>query len=197
EHGDDRDLPAAGEEVAQEDGLEFDGVLRAVSQLRAKAVLPRPLRQRLRELAVDGYLPKGALVVLPRQRKRVLHPDMAGAEDDEQVGVAPLREVTIGPGVSGPAAVKVDVRRNDAGHSWLAAAVAVDGSRALGRREKAVEQGAHLGGIQRVGAAAVRRRACRRLEEGAVDPRTALGEARAVEEALFVQGGGGLHQPLT
>ena len=93
--------------------------------------------------------------------------------------------------------MKVDVRRNDAGHAGLAAAVAVDGSRALGRREKAVEQRAHLGGIQRVGAAAVRRRACRRLEEGAVDPRTALGEARAVEEALFVQGVGDLRNPLT
>ena len=74
--------------------------------------------------------------------------------------------------------------------------MAVKGSRALGRHEEAVEQRAGLGGIHRVGAAAVRRRARRRFEERAVDRRAALGEARAVEETLLVQPVGDLGDPV-
>src|SRR5439155_19400238 len=125
EDGEDRDRPPAGEEVAKEDRLEFDGVLVAVGKLRAETVLPSPLSQRLRELAIDRYLPEGALVVLQRQRERVRHPRMAGAEDDEQVGVAPLRQVAVRPGIRGPAAVEVDVGRNDAYHAGPAGRVAV------------------------------------------------------------------------
>src|SRR5439155_11675262 len=169
------------------DRLELDGVLVAVGELRAETVLPSPLPQRLCELAIDRYLPEGALVVLQGQRERVRHPRMAGAEDDEQVGVAPLRQVAVRPGVRGPAAVEVDVRRYDADHARPAGGVAIKGSGALGRREEAVEQRTDFGGIHRVGAAAVRRRARRRLKERAVDRRAALGEARAVEEALLVQ----------
>src|SRR5438034_4294271 len=48
------------------------------------------------------------------------------SEDDEQVGVAPLGEVAVRPGVGGPPAVEVDVRRDDPGHTGPAGPAAVE-----------------------------------------------------------------------
>src|SRR2546429_4608129 len=80
--------------------------------------------------------------------------------------------------------------------SGPAGPAAVDGSGTLGRREEAVEERVDLGGIQRIGAAAVGGRARRGLEERVIDRGPALREMRTVEEALLVEGVGDLGDPL-
>src|SRR6185369_3680941 len=96
-------------EIAEEDGLELDRVLAAMGQLGAEAVLAGPAGHPLHEVAVDGGGAERRRVVLPRERERIAHARVTGAEDHEEVAVAGLGEPTVGPGVCGAAPVEVDV----------------------------------------------------------------------------------------
>src|SRR5256712_13990613 len=96
--------------------MEFDRVPDAVGELGPEAVLTRALRQRLHEVAVHGDVSEWARVVLPGERERVLHSGVASAEDHEDVSLAPLGQIAIGPRVGGTTSVEVDVWRDHGPH---------------------------------------------------------------------------------
>ena len=187
QHRHDRDLAAAREEVAEEHRLELDRVLVAVRPLGGEAVLARPRAEPLDEIHVDRGRAQRRVVRLARERERVRHPGVTGAEDHEQVGVAALGEVAVAPGVGGAAAVKVDVRRDQRADGLRAGTAAVDRPRALGRDEEAVEHRTQGRAVGRVRAAGMAGRPCRRREERAVDLGAARLEGRALEEPVLVE----------
>ena len=117
----------------------------------------------------------------------MLHPGVAGAEDHEEVGLASLGQLAIGPRVRGAAAMVVDVGRDHAAHLGRGRRRPVDRPRPIRRREESVEHRAQLGGLARVRSAGVRGRTGRRSQEAAVDDGAPVGKPRAVEESLLVE----------
>jgi hypothetical protein len=200
--GDDPHVPPARVQVLEEDGLELDGVLATMRDLgREEVEAARPARQGVDEVAVDGGGPERGVVRFAGEGERLPHPGMAGAEDDEQVGVPALGEVAIGPRVGGAAAMEVDVRGDHGAHAagrrGGAPAVPRDGAGPAGAGEEPVHRAAQRGGICRVRAARVDGPPRRGVEEHAVHVAAPLGERRAVEKALSVEGSGKLADLLT
>jgi hypothetical protein len=113
-------------------------VLVAVRQLGAEAVLSRPPGQRLDEVTIGTGRAQGRVEVLASQREGMSHPGVTGPEDHEQVGLAPLGQVAIRPGVGRPAPVEVDVRRHQPVNTT--APEGRDGARAGRRVEEAVHR---------------------------------------------------------
>src|SRR5262249_30325818 len=119
--------------------------------------------------------------------ERMLHPGVAGAEYHEQISLASLGQLAIGPRVGGAAAGVVDVGRDHPAYFRRGARRTVGGAPAVGRREEPVEHRAKLAGLPRVGSIGVSGRTDGRGEEARVDEGAPVGEARTVEEALLVE----------
>ena len=137
------------------------------------------------ELPIDAGRAERRVVVLARQREGIGHAGVAGAEDDEEVGIAALGEVAIGPRVGGTAAVEVDVGRDEPADST--ALEIAHRSRPCGEVKKPSMRRAQLSGVVGIGAARVAGRTAGRAEERVVDRSTAAGEGRAVEKAVRVE----------
>src|SRR5262249_59045839 len=89
--------------------LDLDRVLVAMRCLRGEEVVAVAPGQRLEEIDVHRGGPERRVVGLEGRREGIGHPRVARAENDEEIRVGTLDEGTIGPAVSRPAAVEVDM----------------------------------------------------------------------------------------
>jgi hypothetical protein len=128
-----------------------------MGQLVVEQVRPGVLGEAVDEAAIGRHQSERGVEVLARQGESLARPLVRHAEDDEDVGVGSLDEGLEGVRIRRPAALEVDVRRDDAAEG---PGRAVDrrerrGASAAGIVEEAVELPAEPGRVGLVGAAGV------------------------------------------
>ena len=128
----------APQQAAEHHGLELDRVLAAMSRLRGEQIMAVAPVERLEEIPVGLSRPERRVIGLERRGERILHPRVAGAEDDEEVRVRPLQQGAIGPGIGRPAPMEVDVRSDEAAELLLSRSRHRK-PRSLGVEEEAVD----------------------------------------------------------
>ena len=132
-------------------------------RLGGEEILAGAPGERLEEVAVDGDGPERRVVRLEGDRERVGHPRVAGAEDDEEVGIRALEHLPIRPArKSGPPRWKSMCGAISAETAGPPTARAPGPSAG----EEAVDLRAQRRRLPRVGAARVGRRPHRALPEG-------------------------------
>src|SRR5688572_22605863 len=124
--------------ILQADGLKLDRVLTAMGNLVVEVVDIQFRRQAAHEIAIRLRAPQRSVIVFFGQRETVVHRIVTGAKNNESVSRGMDSQSAIGMSVGRSAAVKINVRRDQAPYT-ITTRRSPDGSGTLRMIEEGVD----------------------------------------------------------
>src|SRR6266545_2972260 len=121
ENGDDVKVSFLAKHILEKQSLEFERVLGAVENFVGKEISAVVLLQRADKFSVGFHRTQRCVVVFLGGDEELTHAIVRGAEQDKEVGIAPLCQLLVRPGIARTTDSQIDVWGDDTAHRrvWL------------------------------------------------------------------------------